>query len=221
MTDRKTILQGVVGSTAFGLATPESDIDRYGVWVWPTDHVLRRYENVERKEDSNVQTKPDVAMHEVGKFIRLAAGGRPPELEALFLPEHEILTLEGDLLVSNRKLFVSRKIMGSYVKFSKSLWTRTPPEAKKEKQARHAWRLLVEAEHLLRDGRPHVMLADMEADECRSMGKVAVDAPELFEYRFLKYIERLQDISTDLPERPDHEAIADLLVTIRRMNLLV
>jgi hypothetical protein len=36
----KTILQGIVGSTAYGLATPTSDIDRMGVFVAPTKEIV-------------------------------------------------------------------------------------------------------------------------------------------------------------------------------------
>ena len=36
----KIILEGVVGSTAYGLNTPESDIDTAGIFVAPLEEVL-------------------------------------------------------------------------------------------------------------------------------------------------------------------------------------
>lgn len=67
------ILQGVVGSTAYGLATPESDIDRLGVFQARTSELLVLHP----PKESRVSTSPDVTHHELGNMLGLWDGKEP------------------------------------------------------------------------------------------------------------------------------------------------
>jgi len=93
------ILEGIVGSTAYGLTTPESDIDKLGIYIQPTEdfYGLKLWTE---KDFSIVTTNPDRTLHELGKFCRLALKCNPTITELLWIPE-ELITLhtpEGILL---------------------------------------------------------------------------------------------------------------------------
>lgn len=83
MTDRVILLSGVVGSTAYGLAGPDSDVDRLGIFAVPTLSLL----GLTPPEESHVTSKPDTTLHEAGKAARLMLAGNPTVTELLWLPD--------------------------------------------------------------------------------------------------------------------------------------
>lgn len=99
------ILEGVTGSTAYGLATENSDVDIKGVYLLPTKKVLGlKFDPAHTTVDN---TDPDWVYHELGKFMKLVAGGNPTVSELLWLEEYTKLTPIGKLLVDNREIFLS------------------------------------------------------------------------------------------------------------------
>ena len=74
----RILLQGIVGSTAYGLDHAGSDIDRLGVFAAPTTefHGLRLPID---KAATIVEHDPDSTLHEVRKYCLLAmsAQSRP------------------------------------------------------------------------------------------------------------------------------------------------
>src|ERR1044072_586656 len=92
------LLLGVIGSTAYGLAGPDSDVDRLGVFAVPTVEL----HGLERPAESKVTYEPDVTLHEAAKFCRLALAGNPTVTELLWLPSrlYEVRTPPGDGLIA-------------------------------------------------------------------------------------------------------------------------
>ncbi|MGA8113625.1 MAG: nucleotidyltransferase domain-containing protein [Actinocatenispora sp.] len=99
------LLSGVVGSTAYGLAGPHSDIDRLGVFAVPTTAL----HGLHPPTESHVTTRPDVTLHEARKWCRLALGGNPTVTELVWLPDdlYETRTPLGDDLIGIRDTFLS------------------------------------------------------------------------------------------------------------------
>jgi uncharacterized protein len=102
-----TLLSGIVGSTAYGLAHPGSDVDRLGLFAVDTVelHGLRRH------TESVVTKDPDLTLHEAAKWCRLALGGNPTVMELVWLPDelYEVRTPLGDELIGIRSSFLSAK----------------------------------------------------------------------------------------------------------------
>lgn len=76
------------GSHAYGMATPESDLDLRGIAVPPAAYLLgysARFEQLELKGD------PDVVVFALAKFLRLAADCNPNTLESLFVDPEDVL----------------------------------------------------------------------------------------------------------------------------------
>lgn len=250
MTELNVILRGVVGSTAYGLATESSDVDRIGVFQVPTREFLRRYGStelelklgddyeidteailarwdMEGKKDSKVTLNPDIQLHELGKYIRLAAQANPTATEALWLPEYDVLTPIGEVLVANRDLFLSQRVKPRYIGYARDqlnrLLTRGDFKSKlkkrPEKHGRHCARLLIQAESILVNRVLDVRLSPEEATWCFEMGKFAAAAPEVFAEKMEHQIERLDNTPSLLPEHPDEDGIRELLLALRLLDL--
>src|SRR4051794_39420553 len=101
------LLAGIVGSTAYGLATPDSDIDRLGLFAAPTRSLL----GLRTPRESIVTTSPDRTLHEARKWCNLALGGNPTVMELVWLPDdlYETRTPFGDELIGIRSAFLSAK----------------------------------------------------------------------------------------------------------------
>lgn len=215
-----TLLQAVVGSTAYGLAHEGSDIDRLAVFYYPTEHFFK----LTPPQETFVQHEPDVTMHEVGKFVRLALKCNPTILEMLWMPEYEVDTQWGMSLRAMRHSFLSEKYVrnafGGYAYqqakrlqnrdkdgkkgFSSTLQNRTA------KHARHCFRLLDQGQQLLETGDMRIRVTN--ADKLFALGMLSVpEIVQVFEERY----ERFQAAMSVLPEHPDTDAVESWLCDLR------
>lgn len=218
------ILQGVVGSTAYGLSTPDSDVDRAGIFQRPVSELI----GFKVPRETIVEHEPgDRQLQELGKFMRLAAKANPTIMELLWLPEYEILSPEGEVLIANREAFLSQRLRTTYVGYVKSQLGRllkrgdfsSDLKKRTEKHGRHCARLLVQAHHALVEGEIRVRLSEEEAEDCRFAGQLAAGDPEGFAEGIRARIRRLDDTPSSLPEHPDEELLNYLLVLLRMKHL--
>lgn len=212
-------LVGVGGSRAYGLATVDSDTDYRGCYVAPTREFFRLTSPTETYDRHD----PDVALHEVGKLLRLASAANPTVLEIFFYSEYVVLDYVGNLLIDNRDLFVTDKIRASHLGYARSQFTRlqrressfSSDTAKRTaKHARHLLRLVRQAERALTTG---------------TFDIAALDREEIFAFGELPYadmvlqaereIARVEAVESVLPPEPDMAAIDALLIHIRETRL--
>lgn len=233
-----TLLSGVVGSTAYGLATGSSDVDRLSVVAWPTDAwwgiaapTDEGWYGAAARRESVQSTGPDSTTHEVGKFLRLVVRGNPSATELLWLPAYDVLHPFGAELLEMRDLLVGRQAVrrayGGYaVDQARKLSSGRAhggaggfgdvPVSRTEKHARHVGRLVLQARVLLETG---VLPIDVSAhrEELFALGRLAVSDPEEFHTVFLGLMEdldRAADCSA-LPDWPDRAAAERYLYRVR------
>lgn len=108
------IFEGIVGSQAYGIATPTSDVDTKGVFILPLDDVLS-FDYVEQVSD----TKNDHTFYEIRRFLELMKTNNPNILELLALPEECILIKEPifDMILDRKSEFITKlcdKSFGGY-----------------------------------------------------------------------------------------------------------
>lgn len=213
-------LLGVAGSHAFGMARPGSDVDYRGCYVAPT----RALFGLRLPPDSYSHKDPDVAMHEVGTFVRYAAAANPTALEALHYSEYVIKDHIGDLLLAKRGLFITDKIRDTHLGFAESQFKRltkrldsfSSKTAKRtEKHARHTLRVIRLTEKALTTGVYDLVVDDPE--EIFAFGELDHDE---MSRRAAVEITRIRSLKSVLPHGPDFKAINDLLVNIRELGLL-
>lgn len=177
-----TILRGIVGSCAYGLSTPDSDVDIMGVYLEPQESFLGL--QLVQDKDFTVHTTSDLrdhTFHELGKFLRLALKSNPSILELLWLPDwaYEHISPQGEFLLDSRHWFASADLVkNAYLGYAtqqfKLLERRgdfgSDMKKRTEKHARHLYRLLIQGFELYRTGELNVELSAWDAANVREFG---------------------------------------------------
>lgn len=226
-----SLLSGVVGSTAHGLAGPDSDVDRLGIFAAPTEwfHGLDCPAGDLRWE-THVTNNPDSTWHEVGKFCRLALACNPAVLELLWLPRHlyETTTPAGEELIGMRGVFLSAgRVRGAYLEYAQQqfqrLMNRTgqPPSAdthhRTAKQARHLLRLCHQGYWLYRTGNLTVTVDDPQS--LIDFGERVADGDTNLALRNLGHHVLLFDQTrSPLPDQPNKPLVEAWLRRVRHTH---
>lgn len=164
-----TLLSGTVGSTAYGLAGPDSDIDRLGVFAAETFDLVR----LTRPDETVVTTKPDQTFHEARKYCALALGGNPTVSELMWLPcdLYDIRHPLGDELIDLRYAFLSAKrVRDAYLGYASQQFRKlevrgdgsfsSDTRKRTAKHARHLLRLCEQGYGLYSTGQLQIRLDD-------------------------------------------------------------
>lgn len=208
---RHVAVVSLIGSRAYGLAHADSDADYRGVYVADLETVL----GLEEPAPEIIRHDPDFTVFEIGKFTRLAMAANPNVLEILWGPVLHESDL-GRMLLERRHLFLTRRARAAYLGFAMNQlkkverYERLGREAKREKSARHLFRLFAQAEQVLRHG--EVELQVSEPDELRALSRLPLT--EIQDY-FSLLDDWLKHMPSDLPERADFKAISRLVRDIR------
>jgi len=105
------IFDGIVGSQAYGIATPTSDIDKKGVFIQSLDSILGLGYIEQINDDKNDQT-----FYEVRRFLELLRQNNPNILELFNLPEDCILHKDPifDMILEHKDRFVTKICRNSF-----------------------------------------------------------------------------------------------------------
>ncbi len=145
-----TILEVVHGSHAYGLNSPESDIDIRGIAVPPEEYffscdaVFEQYEGPSPNKIVNGQAPiedNDTVIYDIRKFCKLALDGNPNIIEILWIPERcvKIMTDEAKEIIAHRDLFLSKKVRHTFSGYAHAQlkrikghrrWLLDPPKVK-------------------------------------------------------------------------------------------
>lgn len=220
------LLQGVVGSTAYGLATPESDVDRLGIFACRTEQFF----TLRDPKWTIVTTHPDSQLHEAKKYCQLALQCNPTVLELLWLDVYDRSHMLGRELLDLRHLFLSAKrVRDAYFgyatqqlmrlhstnAFNDKLANKEDQRKKVAKHARHTLRLLHQGLHLYRTG--HLQVRLEFPDNLRAMGEQVADGDvDFIKTRVADYERWFDQVSTALPSEPDQHRIEMWLHAVRR-----
>lgn len=207
----------VVGSTAYGLATGSSDVDRRGFYLPPADLHWSLTGLPEQLE-----TEHEEVYWEIEKFIRLALKANPNVLECLYSPLIEHAEPIATRLLSIRHAFLSQYVHRTYNAYVLSQFKKLEQDLRTSGRVRwkhvmHLIRLLLSGVAVLRDG-----LVPLRVDEQReillSIRRGEVAWHEVERWRLALHGE-LDDAlaKTSLPPHPDYEMANDFLVTARRL----
>lgn len=214
------ILAGVVGSHAYNLATPASDVDRMQVVIDPLSTTLGL--DGHQRSRNTTSDDSDVVVHEVGKFCHLALAANPNILECLFLPEYEFMSFEGALILAQADKFLSQRIRTTFCGYARSQFTKltkregdsfsSDTRNRTTKHARHMFRLLKQGEEALRTGSLRVRLTDDEAAEIHELAQLnPQQMVDEFEQRFAA----TKDVVSPLPQEPDRATVNRTLIHAR------
>jgi predicted nucleotidyltransferase len=213
------LLSGIVGSTAYGLAGPDSDVDRLGMFALPTIELV----GLGAPRLSRVSKNPDAAWHEAGKAASLFLAGNPTAMELLWLPAdlYEARTPLGDEAIALRTAFLSAKrakdaYMGYATQQFRKLLQRDPDDlpARIAKHARHLMRLVEQGYELYTTGSVRIRLEHPQ--RLLDFGAAVAEDPRRAVPFMADAEDRFSRARTVLPEQPDYAAAQDWLLRVRR-----
>lgn len=111
------VLLGLGGSHAYGMEQEDSDLDIRGTALLRAEAILSGtcFESI-------VDDATDTTIYNFNKFVYMLANANPNTLEILGLkPEHYLhISKYGQLLLDNKKLFLSQRCIKSFGEYSKS-----------------------------------------------------------------------------------------------------
>ncbi len=208
------LLSAVVGSHAYGLATPTSDTDRRGVYAPPTE----AFWGFTKPPTSVDGPEPEQLTWEVEHFCALALRSNPTVLDLLVSPHVEVCTPLGAELKALLPAFLSRRAAVSFERATTSQLARATAAAEPRwKQVMHAIRLTLVCHNLLRTGNLDVN-ADPHRDRLLAVKAGAVPLADC-----LAWAARLRTdmaaTTSPLPEHPDTARVESWLVSVRRRSL--
>lgn len=223
----EVLLQGIVGSTAYGFATENSDIDRLGLYAAPTELFF----GLGKPQESYVTTDPDFTLHEAQKWCRLALKCNPTAMELAWLPEYEVTTELGQELIAIRGSFLSaRAVRNAYFGYATQQFIKlkqttlkmdsredpTVVRDRRHKHARHLYRLLLQGVELHTTGNLMIKLDDPQ--HVRTLADEIVKYPKIGEM-LIRDAEATFDKPGVLPSEPGTDAVEAWLHKVRRAYL--
>lgn len=222
VTPDNILLAGVVGSHAYGLATPESDVDTLGMFAATTN----RFFGLRQPQESYVSNDPDVTYHEVGKTLRLMMQCNPTVLELLWLNNYTIRTDLGSRLIELRWAVLSEKrVRNAYLGYATEQFRRLKERGdgsfsadtrkRTAKHARHMYRLIYQGFTLYSMGVLPVRLS--EPEKFRDFGDaVAAGDIDLADKTLSTFEEKFNNTTTILRPGPDEQILESWLQDVRR-----
>lgn len=218
-----TLLSGIVGSTAYGLAHEGSDVDRLGVFAVNTD----RLHGLARPAESRVTKGPDITMHEAAKWCRLALAGNPTVMELVWLPEelYEVKTGLGAELIDIRSAFLSApRVRNAYLGYATQQFKKLESRGdgtfsadlrnRTEKHARHLWRLCHQGLELYTTGNLPIRLENPGA--FHEFGAAVARDPAVARSMLASYEADFNHVRSVLPSEPDQATVEGWLLDVRR-----
>jgi predicted nucleotidyltransferase len=214
---RHVIYRCVVGSRAYGLDEPGSDVDRRGIYLPPAERHWSLWGVPEQLEDDETQE----TYWELQKFLTLALKANPNVLECLYTPLVEEATPLAEELLAMRAAFLSRLVYQTYNGYVLSQFRKLEQDLRTRgelrwKHAMHLIRLLLSGKTILEEGVVPVRVEEhrerLLAVRRGEMAWEEIDAWRLhlhgeFDAAFAR---------TRLPERPDYAAANAFLIRARR-----
>lgn len=222
------LLEGVVGSVAYGLDTERSDVDYAGIYVEPTTNLLGLHPPSREHATRKGRDGADATYHEVGKAMGLMISCNPTASEVLWLPRYLHATPFGQELVSLRSDFLSAtRVRDAFFGYATSQFHRLidrggpqgAPATRREKHARHTRRVLWQGYELYTTGVLPIRVPDPEA-YFEFGRRIAADPEARLAVELIAEYDAKFDAATPaLPDQPNEAPLEDFLQRVRRAHL--
>lgn len=219
-----------MGSHAYGLAGPDSDVDTLAVAAAPTVEFHGLHPPT-GKLASRVTTRPDVTVHEAAKYVTLCLAANPTVTELLWLPNDCYVTrhpLGDELLAIRTSLLGARRVRDAYLGYATAQFRKlrardgasfsSDTRGRTAKHARHLLRLIRSGAQLYLTGRLDVRLADPA--HYLEFGELIVSDPaagvQLAEHHLNAASFTFDNTPSALPDYPDPTRAETWLRRVRR-----
>ena len=214
------LLQGVVGSKAYGLDHADSDEDLLGVYLAPTRAFLGLNLPQVNSLSTVHHTPQDSTLHELVKFCKLAANANPTVTELLWLDNYLVTTPEGERLLQLRKDFLSaspiRAVYAGCVNQQlKGFAKATGDLPRRAKRARHIFRLIDQGITAYQTGEIVVKVADPEEMHAKAWAAAESGDVTALEKEAQTLLDVVDHTASPLPESPDLTRVDEFIIDTR------
>lgn len=231
--DIRLILLGEYGSSAHGVAIGSSDHDFMGIAIEPKRTVfgLDLFEQAVLKPggpgDATPADDDEGTVYALRKFVKLAEQGNTAIMSALYLPHYAFKDELGEYLISQRELFRSRSVLQRFAGHLMREKRRMTGELAEKvlrpelvgkfgfdtKAAYQAVKLGFHGRRFASDGELVIPFPKYERDYIIAVrtGQVELEAVQELLTEIITFLDSEAENSTFLPERPDREALNNLL----------
>lgn len=207
----------IIGSRAYGLDDAESDTDRRGIYVPPSNLHWSLYGVPDQLEYDATEE----VYWEIQKFLVLALKANPNVLECLFTPVVELAAPIAEELLSMRETFVTKLIYQTFNGYVLSQFKRMQAHMRnhgnvKWKHVMHLIRLLLSGTRALQEGIVPVRVEeDRDALLAIKRGEMSWEDVDAWRRDLHRKFDQAFEHST-LPDRPDHERVNQYLIRVRQ-----
>lgn len=201
-------LATVVGSHAYGIAQPSSDVDVAAVYL--SKPIILGFDRTPPQTRRCRIHNLDLTAYSIGQFFRLCAQGNPNMLDVLFSSQRLRVSELGQHILDNRSLFVSQQAIVRYQAYAHNqIACINKNPALYTKAIVNVVRLGLQCEQLLVE---HTIDLTRNAAVLNEIKKDVWTVPQLLRW-WQVHNERLVWLQarTSLPERPDEARIRALL----------
>lgn len=215
------ILESIVGSKAYGLNTPSSDIDTKKIAIPELKHYFGCSSTWTGTSNKHVTDNVhyETTIYEITRFVNQCINASPESLDILFSPYVKPTHSIGFQLLSIRDSFLCKKCRHSYSGFAVSQYHKVvkhPDHPQAGKWASHTYRLMNMAAEIGIKGKIHVDRSDIDKD---FLLEIKTNWNSLMVTRLTEFKDRMDKeldyiyAESELPYAPDKEQIDDWLVT--------
>lgn len=235
----ETHYEVIMGSFAYGVSSDTSDMDIYGIYIPPLDHIFPHIaghipnfgeppqkDTVFQSHGISLNEKEyDINLYSIVRYFELCRENNPNMIDSLFVPDRCIVHQSeiGKILRENRKLFLHKgihhKLKGYAYQQLKKIRTKESHGKRKElvdtygfdvKFAYHVARLLMQSEMIMME---HDLDLEKNRELLKSIRRGEWTLEELEEW-FKKREGELDTlyISSDLRHGPDNDLIKRVLM---------
>lgn len=213
----KEILKVLVGSQAHGLATPSSDFDYRGVFVQPTNEILKIGGHT--RTTSWIEGKDDDTSWEIAHFLFLSTKSNPTILETYLAPEIYADDWGYRLRELFPKVWSSKAVRDAFIGYGLNQRKKMleDKDNRPNKYASAYLRVLFNAYELLSTGTFTIKIADTEVGETvRRFKEGNFTKGECIDI-CARWQLKVEEAFNNNPEhQPDIDAINEFLLEVRK-----
>lgn len=219
----RTVYLTMHGSTAYGMARPDSDKDIRGFAIPPKEYFYGFHHKFEQFQLNAADL--DIVVYDIRKFFGLAAQCNPNIIEILFTDPSDHITVmsSAKMVLENRDMFLSSKAFYSFGGFAFDQLRKIKAAHAKDgtfnaKDAMHLVRLMRTGKELLETGKVNVKRQD--AQELLAIRNGAWTFDQVVAWAQNANDELLSlAAKTSLPKSANLDKIEELLVAIVESNV--
>ena len=217
--NKTSILKVIVGSQAHGLATPESDFDYRGVFVVPTNDILKLGGKI--KNTHWVEGEIDNTQWEIGHFLHMATKSNPTILETFLSPIEETTEVGKELRALFPHVWSAKGVMDAFIGYGLNQRKKflNKKDDRPHKFAAAYLRSLFNGAELLTRGTFTIRIADTEVgDDVRRFKEGDYEVGEVIQIcsEWEDRVRKAYELNTD--KQPDLEKVNDFLLSVRKAN---